>query len=121
MAQYKDKNGHWYIVCTSPITHKKTTIRKNPLKHTNFQTKTEAKEYEFYFIHNKIDHNIRFGQFFEIYRNDYKRRNVSDYDIQSRYNTYFKQFENKKEHKNYIIFTKIFIESPCLSHVRVLK
>ena len=29
--------------------------------------------------------------------------------------------ENKKEHKNYIIFTKIFIESPCLSHVRVLK
>lgn len=63
MAQYKDKNGHWYIVCTSPITHKKTTIRKNPLKHTNFQTKTEAKEYEFYFIHNKIDHNIRFGNF----------------------------------------------------------
>ena len=33
----------------------------------------------------------------------------------------YKQFENKKEHKNYIIFTKIFIESPCLSHVRVLK
>lgn len=111
MAQYKDKNGHWYIVCTSPITHKKTTIRKNPLKHTNFQTKTEAKEYEFYFIHNKIDHNIRFGQFFEIYRNDYKRRNVSDYDIQSRYNTYFKQFENKK----LINFTKKDIEKVALS------
>lgn len=41
MAQYKDKNGHWFIVCTSPITHKKTTIRKNPLKQTNLQVALE--------------------------------------------------------------------------------
>ena len=68
MSQYKDKNGNWFIVCTSPVTHKKTTIRRDPFKGTNFTTRKAAREYEYYFLKNKVDHNIRFGQLFEIYR-----------------------------------------------------
>lgn len=96
MSQYKDKNGNWFIVCTSPVTNKKTTIRRDPFKGTNFTTRKAAREYEHYFLKNKVDHNIRFGQLFEIYRKDYARRNVSEYDLVSRYNSYLKKFENKK-------------------------
>ena len=61
MSQYKNKNGDgWYIKVINPRTKKSTTIRKNPKTGEHFKTKKEAKEYEMYYLKNKVNLSMTF-------------------------------------------------------------
>lgn len=72
MAQYKNEsNGNWYIRCRSTITGRVTSIRRNPRTNMPFKTKKEAKEYEAYYLSNKIDLNMTLNQAKDLYVNDY--------------------------------------------------
>lgn len=72
MAQYKNSDGNgWYIKVQNPKTKKSTTIRRNPKTGFRFQTKKEAKEFEIYYIKNKIKLSMTFDELFLKYVNDY--------------------------------------------------
>ena len=42
--------GYWIIQCTNPLTHKRTTIRRNPKTDAKFKTKRLAQEFELQFL-----------------------------------------------------------------------
>lgn len=72
MSQYKNKNGDgWYIKVINPRTKKSTTIRKNPKTGEHFKTKKEAKEYEMYYLKNKVNLSMTFDDLFKRYVDDY--------------------------------------------------
>ena len=78
MAQYKNqKTGTWFIQCVNPLTHKRTTLRKNPKTNLPFKTKKEAKEFEIYFLKSKINLNLTLEDLFKHYMHYHLSRNPS--------------------------------------------
>lgn len=90
--------GYWIIQCTNPLTHKRTTIRRNPKTDAKFKTKRSAQEFELQFLKSSMDLNMKFSGLFEDYCNylEVHKSGKSLIDMKSRYNKFFVHLKNKK-------------------------
>lgn len=90
--------GYWIIQCTNPLTHKRTTIRRNPKTDAKFKTKKSAQEFELQFLKSSMDLNMKFSGLFEDYCNylEVHKSGKSLIDMKSRYNRFFVHLKNKK-------------------------
>lgn len=98
MAVYKNENGNGYrIVVTNPTTHKSTTIRRGK-NNEPFLRKSEAKEYELYYLKHSINRNMTLDELFRKYIEYLSVRPSSSKDkLTSWYNNNIKQLFGKRK------------------------
>lgn len=90
--------GYWIIQCTNPLTHKRTTIRRNPKTDAKFKTKRSAQEFELQFLKSSMDLNMKFSSLFDEYcvYLEVHKSGKSLIDMKSRYNRFFTHLKKQK-------------------------
>lgn len=100
MSQHKNKeNGNWYIRIYDPESKKSTTIRHNSFTNLPFKTKKEARDFENFYLKNRIDLSMCLDDLFSLYIEDHlsMQPSSSAYKMTSWYNNQIKPNLGKRK------------------------